>query len=189
VWGRGGREQWGDDDFGAGRERRLEADRGDLDAAWNVARRPVPCRGRARGGVDGGGAGGDITAPAGVYNELATGLQVGGAEGLCLGHRTPNQLDECVYDLLAGIEALGQRGGERVVLVGRSFGGAVVISAGAANDAVVGAATAASQSYGAEAVEELSLEKSLLLIHGTSDWVLPTSSRNAYTPRRASRRS
>jgi hypothetical protein len=136
-----------------------------------------------------GGAGGDITVPAGVYDELATGLQVGGAEGLRLEHRTPNQLAECVYDLLAGIEALGQRGGERVVLVGRSFGGAVVISAGAANDAVVGAATVASQSYGAEAVEERSLEKSLLLIHGTSDRVLPTSCRNAYTPRRASRRS
>ena len=73
--------------------------------------------------------------------------------------------------------------------MGRSFGGAVVISAGAANDAVVGAATVASQSYGAEAVEELFLEKSLLLIHGTSDRVLPTSCRNAYTPRRASRRS
>ena len=136
-----------------------------------------------------GGAGGDITAPAGVYDELATGLQVGGAEGLRLEHRTPNQLDESVYDLLAGIEALGQRGGERVLLVGRSFGGAVVISAGAANDAVVGAATVASQSYGAEAVEELFLEKSLLLIHGTSDRVLPTSCRNAYTPRQASRRS
>jgi dienelactone hydrolase len=35
-------------------------------------------------------------------------------------------------------------GGERVNLVGWSFGGAVVISAGAANDAVVGIATVAS---------------------------------------------
>jgi fermentation-respiration switch protein FrsA (DUF1100 family) len=60
-----------------------------------------------------------------------------------------------------------------VVLVGWSFGGAVVINAGAANDAVVGVATVASQTYGAEAVEELSPEKSLLLIHGTADRVLP----------------
>jgi dienelactone hydrolase len=120
-----------------------------------------------------GGAGGDTTGPAGIYDELAIHLQTRGAEALRLEYRTPNQLDECVYDLLAGIEALGQRGVERVVLVGWSFGGAVVISAGAANDAVVGVATVASQTYGAEAVRELSPEKSLLLIHGTADRVLP----------------
>lgn len=60
-----------------------------------------------------------------------------------------------------------------MVLLGWSFGGAVVISAGAANDAVVGAATVASQTYGAKAVGELSPEKSLLLVHGTADRVLP----------------
>jgi dienelactone hydrolase len=120
-----------------------------------------------------GGAGGDTTGPAGIYDELATRLQTGGVEALRLEYRIPNQLDECVYDLLAGIEALGQRGGERVVLVGWSFGGAVVISAGAANDTVVGVATVASQTYGAEAVGELSPEKGLLLIHGTADRVLP----------------
>ncbi len=120
-----------------------------------------------------GGAGGDITGPTGIYDELATRLQSRGAEALRLEYRTPNQLDECVYDLLAGIEALGQRGNERVVLVGWSFGGAVVISAGAATAAVVGVATIASQTYGAEAVGKLSPEKSLLLIHGTADRVLP----------------
>ena len=120
-----------------------------------------------------GGAGGDTTGPAGIYEELATRLQARGAEALRLEYRTPNHLDECVYDLLAGIEALGQRGGKRVVLVGWSFGGAVVISAGAATDTVVGVATIASQTYGAKAVGELSPEKSLLLIHGTADRVLP----------------
>ncbi len=120
-----------------------------------------------------GGAGGDTIGPAGIYEELATRLQAGGAEALRLEYRTPNHLDECVYDLLAGIEAFGQRGGERVILVGWSFGGAVVISAGATNDAVVGVATVASQTYGAQAVGDLSPEKSLLLIHGTADTVLP----------------
>lgn len=119
-----------------------------------------------------GGAGGDTTGPADAYDELATRLQAGGAEVLRLEYRTPNHLDECVYDLLAGIEVLSQRGIERVVLVGWSFGGAVVISAGAQSDAVVGVATVASQTYGAEAVEELSPEKSLLLVHGTADRVL-----------------
>ncbi len=120
-----------------------------------------------------GGAGGDITGPAGIYEELATRLQADGAEALRLEYRTPNHLDECVYDLLAGIEALDRRGVKQAVLVGWSFGGAVVISAGAASDAVVGVATIASQAYGAEAVGELSPEKSLLLVHGTADRVLP----------------
>ena len=59
-----------------------------------------------------------------------------------------------------------------MILVGWSFGGAVVISAGAASGVVVGVATVASQTYGAGAVGELS-PKSLLLIHGTADDVLP----------------
>jgi dienelactone hydrolase len=132
-----------------------------------------PVEGARAAAVMVGGAGGDNTGPADIYDELATRLRDGGAEVLRLEYRTPNQLDECVYDLLAGIEALGQRGIERVVLVGWSFGGAVVISAGAESDDVVGVATVASQSYGAEAVGELSPEKSLLLIHGTADRVLP----------------
>lgn len=109
---------------------------------------------------------------AGVYEELATRLQAGGAAALRLEYRTPNYLEECVHDLLAGIEALDQRGIEWVVLVGWSFGGAVVISVGAASGTVVGVATVASQTQGADAVGELSPEKSLLLIHGTADRVL-----------------
>ena len=120
-----------------------------------------------------GGAGGDITGPAGIYEELATRLQADGATALRLEYRTPNHLDECVYDLLANIEALSQRGMERVTLVGWSFGGAVVIRAGAASDDVIGVATVASQTYGAGAVGELAPEKSLLLMHGTADGVLP----------------
>lgn len=57
-----------------------------------------------------GGAGGDTTGPAGIYDGLATRLQAGGTEALRLEYRTPNHLDECVYDLLAGVEALVGRG-------------------------------------------------------------------------------
>jgi hypothetical protein len=57
-----------------------------------------------------GGAGGDTTGSAGIYDELATRLQTEGAEALRFEYRTPNHLDECVYDLLASIEALGQGG-------------------------------------------------------------------------------
>ena len=119
-----------------------------------------------------GGAGGGIHGPANSYEELAARLHEDGATAFRLEHRWPNYLKECVHDVLAAVDALGHGGLDRVVLVGWSFGGAVVISAGAASDAVVGVATVASQTYGAEAVGELSPEKSLLLVHGTADGVL-----------------
>lgn len=118
-----------------------------------------------------GGAGGGIHGPAASYEELANRLQGDGVSALRLDYREPNYLQECVYDVLAGIDALGREG---VVLVGWSFGGAVVISAGAASDTVAGVATVASQTYGTQAVRELSPTKSLLLIHGTADEVLPS---------------
>jgi len=119
-----------------------------------------------------GGAGGGIHGPAGVYEELAERLQAESVMALRIHSRKPNDLDECIYDTVAAVNGLGGHGVERVVLVGWSFGGAVVITAGAASDAVVGVATVASQTYGTEAVGELA-PKSLLLIHGTADDVLP----------------
>ncbi len=120
-----------------------------------------------------GGAGGGVHGPAGVYEELAARLQADGATALRLEYREPNHLEECAYDTLAALDALGGHGLERAVLVGWSFGGAVVISAGAASERAVGVATVASQTYGAGAVGELAPEKSLLLVHGTADEVLP----------------
>ena len=120
------------------------------------------------------GAGGGVTGPANVYEPLANRLQPDGVTGLRLDYRQPNQLEDCVQDVFAAIDELERRGVERVVLVGWSFGGAVGISAGAASDAVGGVATVASQTYGTDAVDELS-PKSLLLIHGTADTVLPHS--------------
>jgi alpha/beta superfamily hydrolase len=132
-----------------------------------------------------GGAGGGIHGPSSIYEKLATSLQTEGAAALRLEYRIPNFLHECVYDVLAAIAALGRRGVDRAVLVGWSFGGAVVISAGAESEAVVGVATVASQTYGAGAVGELSPEKSLLLLHGTADRVLPDRlSRDLVCPRR-----
>lgn len=120
-----------------------------------------------------GGAGGGIKGPSGIYEKLATRLQSEGAAALRLEYREPNRLDDCVYDVLTALAALPRRGVDRAVLVGWSFGGAVVIGAGAESDAVVGVATVASQTAGAGAVGELSPEKSLLLLHGTEDGVLP----------------
>ena len=76
------------------------------------------------------------------------------------------------YDTIAAADALGGQSVKRVVLLGWSFGGAGVISAGAASDAVVGVATVASQAYGAGALGDLA-PKSLLLLYGTADEVLP----------------
>ena len=127
-----------------------------------------------------GGAGGVVHGPAGVYEELAVRLSGSGVAALRLEYRKPNRLDECVYDVLAAVSALERRGYGKVVLVGWSFGGAVVIRAGVESERAVGVATVASQTYGAEGVGELS-PKSLLLIHGTADTVLPSElSRHLY---------
>ena len=119
------------------------------------------------------GAGGGLQGPSGVYRDLAELLRSDGVTALRLDYRKPNNLPECTYDVLATLEALARGGVERAVLVGWSFGGAMVITAGAASERVVGVATVASQTYGTGEVGELSPEKSLLLIHGTADRTLP----------------
>jgi dienelactone hydrolase len=128
--------------------------------------------GATGGMVMAGGAGGGLHGPAGIYPELAERLQADGISALRLEYRTPNDLVACVYDTLAGVAALRELGVERVVLVGWSFGGAVVITAGAQSDTVVGVATVASQTYGTAAVSRLA-PRCLLLLHGTGDTVLP----------------
>jgi hypothetical protein len=77
-------------------------------------------------------------------------------------------LRECVLDLLLGVELLETYGSKHVVLVGHSFGGAVVITGGAISNLVIGVAALNSQSAEAETVGELS-PKPLLLIHGTAE--------------------
>jgi fermentation-respiration switch protein FrsA (DUF1100 family) len=81
----------------------------------------------------------------------------------------------CVLDTLAGVHVLEEMQLPRVILVGHSFGGAVVISAGAASPSTVGVVAMSSQTAGTGAVDKIS-PKPLLLIHGTADEVLPASS-------------
>jgi dienelactone hydrolase len=131
-----------------------------------------PAPGSTGGIVMVGGAGGGLVGPAGIYPELAARLQADGITALRLEYRVPNDLDACVYDTLIGVAALGRLGVRRVVLLGWSFGGAVVIAAGAESAAVVGVATVASQTYGTGAVSRLA-PRNLLLLHGTGDAVLP----------------
>lgn len=127
---------------------------------------------QARSGmIMAGDAEGGLTGPAGVYGPLGDRLQHAGIASMRLEYRHPNELDECVFDVLAAIEALRQTGAERVALLGWSFGGLVVITAGALSRFVAGVAAVASRGV-SEAVADLS-PKSLLLLHGTADEVSP----------------
>ncbi len=122
------------------------------------------------------GAGGGLGGPAGgLYERLASVFQPKGIASLQVDYRRPGNLKPCVEDTLTGTAFLEGAGIRRVVLVGHSFGGAVVINAGAISPAVVAVAALSSQSYGAGAVGELS-PKPLLLMHGEDDEVLPPSS-------------
>jgi len=122
-----------------------------------------------------GGVGGGFDTPArGLYPRLARELVPHGIASLRLRYRYSTELAEAVYDVLAGISFLEQRGVERVGLVGHSLGGAVMIAAGAIAPTVKAVVGLASQSYGAGAASRLA-PRALLLIHGTADTILPSS--------------
>jgi alpha-beta hydrolase superfamily lysophospholipase len=127
------------------------------------------------------GAGGGLNGPAGgLYPRLAKPLAAEGVASLELAYRRPAELAPCILDVLLGVEYLAAAGRSRVVLVGHSFGGAVVIAAGAASPAVVAVAALSSQTYGAGAVGDLS-PRPLLLLHGGDDDILPSDcSRKLY---------
>ncbi len=134
-----------------------------------------------------GGSGGALDGPAGLYEPLASRLQRAGITALRIDFREPNDLQQCIYDVLAGVEALRQQDVERIALLGWSFGATVAIAAGVASDLVVGVATIACQFFEAEAVSYLS-PKSLLLLHGTDDRIAPDQySRDLYANAREPR--
>jgi hypothetical protein len=122
-----------------------------------------------------GGVGGGFDTPAlGLYPRLCEELLRHRMSTLRLKYRHATDLAEAVHDVLAGVEFLVGRGLERVALVGHSFGGAVMIDAGAQCPWVTTVVGLAPQSYGTEAVSQLA-PRSLLLVHGLSDAVLPPS--------------
>jgi pimeloyl-ACP methyl ester carboxylesterase len=61
-------------------------------------------------------------------------------------------------------------GAEKIILVGHSFGGAVVIKAAALADTVVAVGSLSSQRFGTSEIDKLN--KPLLLIHGSTDDIL-----------------
>lgn len=123
-----------------------------------------------------GGVGGGFDSPArGLYPRLAKDLQTEGVNSLHIRYRHPTELEECVLDVLAGLAFLQAVRMESVAVVGHSSGGAVAIWAGTLSPMVKAVVTLATQSYGTGMADQLS-PRPLLLIHGTTDAVLPPSS-------------
>lgn len=121
------------------------------------------------------GAGGGLGGPAGgLYTRLGERLQARGVASLELAYRIPGALAECVLDTLLGLAWLEQEGRTRIVLVGHSFGGAVVISAAHVAQFVIGVAALSSQTAGTSAVGNLA-PRPLLFVHGEADEVLPVA--------------
>jgi dienelactone hydrolase len=93
---------------------------------------------------------------------------------LRLDYRQPNDLSECALDLLTGVAALKGMGCGPVVVVGHSFGGAVVIAAAAASPYISGVVSLSPQTYGANGAP-LIAPRPILLVHGKADTRLPYS--------------
>jgi len=145
----------------------LETDRGDIAAILHQspgAQHGVIWVCGARGGFRGPGQG--------IYTRLAEGLRQERIASLRLDYRYPNVMHECVLDVIAGITYLQHYRSMPVVLVGHSFGGAVVIVAGTAHPRVAGVVALAPQTYGAQMAGQLA-PSPLLVVHGKADTRLP----------------
>ena len=154
---------------------------GALDVIINSSRGEIsgvlhPCEAQPAAAIFVGGALGGLDGPAaGLYPRLAAALAgaegEGGLTSLRLQYRQPGEFEECVLDVLGGISFLKGVGAQQLLLVGHSFGAAVVIKAGELSDLVVGVAALSSQLHGTRSVEKLAPRR-LLLVHGTSDSIL-----------------
>ena len=122
-----------------------------------------------------GGAMGGLLGPAdGLYHDLGVALVERGIATIRVGYRRPNDLDECLLDVLAALQLASARGATRAVTRGHSFGGAPAVRAGVvADDLVAGVVTFATQSAGCEVAEGLA-GRPVLCFHGDRDQILPT---------------
>ncbi|MHB8842518.1 MAG: alpha/beta hydrolase family protein [Candidatus Aquicultor sp.] len=143
----------------------------------DISCRYYPVRGTRFAAIWVGGVGGDWDTPVrGLYPYLCEELRNHDIASLRVRFRYPTNHEESVYDVLAGISFLESEGITDIALTGHSFGGAVVIQAAVRSHSVKTVVTLSTQSYGANAVSELSPDCSILLIHGDQDMVLPSSS-------------
>jgi hypothetical protein len=121
------------------------------------------------------GARGGFTGPGPEsYARLSGRLLGEGITSLRMDYRFPNDLLECALDLMVGAGYLHDNGYGPVVVVGHSFGGAVVIAAGANSPHIKGVVSLSPQTYGAGMAGQLAPRK-LLVAHGKADTRLPFS--------------
>ncbi len=118
----------------------------------------------ARGGFGGPGPG--------TYARMAEQFAGDGITSLRLDYRAANDVFECALDLLAGVAYLKGAGHQPVVVVGHSFGGAVVIAAGANSAHIKGVVALSPQTYGAGMAGQVAPRR-LLVVHGKADTRLP----------------
>lgn len=121
-----------------------------------------------------GGAMGGLLGPAdGLYHDLGVALIERDIAMLRIGYRRPNDLSACTLDVAAAAEVSARQGGQRMVTMGHSFGGAIAVRVGAfLPEVVVGVVTLATQSAGCEVAEHLA-GRPLLMFHGDADELLP----------------
>ena len=147
----------------------LRTSRGDIPAIQHAApesTRAVVWVCGARGGFGGPASG--------LYAELSQEFTGQGITSLRMDYRHPNNIQECALDLLAGVNFLRATGYGPAVVVGHSFGGAVVIAGAAFSDHVAGVVSLSPQTYGAQGAGMLS-PTPLLVVHGKADTRLPFS--------------
>ena len=160
----------------------LQTSRGEIPGIFH------PVQGGSGAAICAGGAMGGLDGPAGgLFGRLPDLLMPRNVSVLRLDYREPNVFEECVLDILAGCSFLKGIGATDAVLVGHSFGGAVVVKAGALHPLVRGVASLSPQLYGTRQVEEL--DRPLLLVHGSADEVLDSEAsediyRRALDPKR-----
>ena len=147
-----------------------------------------PVEGGTGAAVFGGGAMGGLDGPAdAIYRRIPAALAEKNISSLRLDYRVPNNMEECVLDVLGACSVLKGIGATDVVLVGHSFGAAVVIGAGELAPIVRGVVAMSPQLNGTHRVEHL--DKPLLLVHGMADTVLNHEAsediyRRAHDPKR-----
>ena len=131
-------------DGDSGEGLKFKTNRGDFDAILHRALdtdQAVIWVCGARGGFGGPGPG--------TYARMAERFTGEGITSLRLDYRNANDVFECALDLLAGVAFLKGTGHQPVVVVGHSFGGAVVIAAGANSAHIKGVVALSPQTYGA----------------------------------------
>lgn len=140
-----------------------------------IEMRYYPVNESTQGAIFVGGAGGGFDTPVRgwLYPRLCGQLQQEGVAALRVRYRHPNDLEECVLDVLAAISFLEADNITSIALIGHSFGGAVVIQAAALSPIVRTCVPLSTQTYGADPAAHLGPRCSLLLAHGLDDEVLP----------------